>query len=98
MKSLGISVIPMTAQIARQLGASDSSKGVVIAGVDPNSDAGQKGLTRGMIVLLADGKEVNSKADLSAAIASAKSANRTAMLLRVQPRGQAPLFVPIRLR
>nr|WP_246544055.1 Do family serine endopeptidase [Novosphingobium profundi] len=95
---LGISVIDMTPQVARQLGVSDPSKGVVIVGVDASADAGQKGLNRGMIVLMADGKEVNSKADLAKAVEAAKSAGRSAMLLRVQPRGGQALFIPIRLR
>ncbi|MBH0114235.1 Do family serine endopeptidase [Novosphingobium sp. YJ-S2-02] len=97
-KALGVSVMDMTPQIARQLGATDASKGVVIVTVDPSSDAAQKGLRRGMILLVADGKEVNSKADLAAAVNAAKSDKRSAMLVRVQPRGQAPIFVPIRLR
>ncbi len=97
-EKLGISVIDMTPQVARQLGVSDSTKGVVISAVDGSSDAGQKGLQRGMIVLMADGKDVNSKADLAKAIQAAKSENRAAILLRVQPRGSQPIFIPIRLR
>lgn len=97
-ETLGVSVIDMSPQIARQLGVSDPSKGVVIAGVDAASDAAQKGLRRGMIVLLADGKEVNSKEEFAKAVEAAKSEKRSAMLLRVQPRGNPPLFIPVRLR
>ncbi|MCT2401108.1 Do family serine endopeptidase [Novosphingobium mangrovi (ex Huang et al. 2023)] len=97
-KALGVSVTPMTPQIARQLGASDGSKGVVVVAVDPSSDAGQKGLARGFIVLSANGHDVNSEADLETAIKAAKADGRSAVLLRVQPRGQSPVFVPIRLR
>ena len=97
-ESLGISVLEMTPQIARQLGISDPSSGVVIAGVDDSSDAAQKGLRRGMILLSADRKDINSKDDLAAAIKAAKAQGRTAMLLRVQPRGQSAIFVPVRLR
>jgi serine protease Do len=97
-KSLGISVTPLTSQIARQLGAADGTKGVVIVAVDPNSDAGQKGFARGFIILEANGKPVTTQAELNAAVTAAKAEGRTAILLRVQPRGQPATFVPVRLR
>ncbi|WP_067735076.1 Do family serine endopeptidase [Novosphingobium naphthalenivorans] len=97
-KALGLSVTPLTPQIARQLGAADDTKGVVVVAVDPSSDAGQKGFSRGFIILSANGRDVTSGADLEAAIKAAKADGRSALLLRVQPRGQSPVFVPIRLR
>jgi serine protease Do len=97
-KSLGISAIPLTPQIAGQIGASADTRGVVITAVDPNSDAGQKGLTRGDIVLSANYRPVTTLAALEEAIRSARSAGRDALLLRVQRRGQPSAYVPIRLR
>jgi len=97
-KSLGMSVTPLTAPIARQLGAADGTKGVVVVAVDPNSDAGQKGFARGFIILEANGKPVANQADLNAAVAAVKASGRSAILLRVQPRGQPATFVPVRLR
>jgi periplasmic serine protease, Do/DeqQ family len=96
--ALGLSVTPLTPQIARQLGAADSTRGVVVVAVDPNSDAGQKGFSRGFIILSANRQDVSTKADLEAAIKAAKSEGRNALLLRVQPRGQSPVFVPIRMK
>lgn len=97
-KSLGLSVTPLTPTIARQLGAADTTKGLVVIAVDPSSDAGQKGFARGFIILAANNQPVATKADLEAAIKAAKADNRSAILLRVQPRGQSPVFVPVRLR
>jgi len=97
-KSLGLSVTPLTPTIARQLGAAEGTRGLVILAVDPNSDAGQKGFQRGFILLSANGQDVATQADLAAAISAAKSDGRTAILLRVQPRGQPATFVPVRLR
>lgn len=96
--SLGLTVTPLTPAIARQLGAADGTKGVVIVAVDPNSDAGQKGFQRGFIILQANGRPVTTAADLTAAINAAKAEGRSALLLRVQPRGQQATFVPVRLR
>lgn len=97
-KSLGMSVTALTPQIARQLGAAEGTKGLVIVAVDPNSDAGQKGFQRGFIVLQAGGRTLNAPADLVAAVNAAKAEGRSALLLRVQPRGQQATFVPVRLR
>jgi len=97
-KALGLSVLPLTPQIARQLGASEDTKGVVINAVDPSSDAGQKGLRRGDIVLSANNREVTTIAALEDAIRQAKNTGRDALLLRVQRRGQPPTYVPIRMR
>jgi len=97
-KSIGISAIPLTAQIARQLGANAATKGLVVAAVDPSSDAGQKGLTRGDIILSVDYRPVTTVAELEAAIKTARAGGKGALLLQVQRRGQPAIYVPVRLR
>lgn len=97
-QSLGLAVIPLTAQIARQLGATEDTKGVVVTAVDDSSDAGAKGLQRGDIVLSAAYRPLTSVADLEAVVRAAKAENREAVLLRVQRRGQPAIYVPVRLR
>jgi len=97
-ESLGLSVLPLTPQIARQLGASEDTEGVVINAVDPSSDAGRKGLRRGDIVLSANYRTVSDVEGLEEAIREAKHAGRDALLLRVQRRGQPAAYVPVRLR
>ncbi|MCB2073842.1 MAG: Do family serine endopeptidase [Novosphingobium sp.] len=96
--SLGLSVLPLTPQIARQLGAGDDTRGLVINAVDPNSDAARKGLRRGDIVLSANYRAVTSIDSLETAIRDAKRSDREALLLRVQRRGQPVTYVPVRLR
>ena len=97
-QSLGLSVLPLTPTIARQLGMPETTRGVVVNAVDPSSDAGSKGLQRGDIVLSANYQDVSTPAELEAAVKAAKGANRNALLLRVQRRGQPATYVPIRLR
>jgi serine protease Do len=97
-QALGLSVLPLTPQIARQLGMPDGTQGVVVNAVDPSSDAGTKGLQRGDIVLSANYQNISSPAELEAAVRSAKTSSRNAVLLRVQRRGQPATYVPIRLR
>src|SRR5690606_6425102 len=44
-QSLGIQAVPLTPQIGAQLGVGAETQGLVVTDVDPNSDAGTKGLT-----------------------------------------------------
>ena len=88
------------APLAQSLGlrvAADSG-GLVILGIDPNSDSGQKGLQRGDIVVTANYRPVNTVADLEGIVSQAKAANRESVLLRIQRRGRPLTYVPIRLR
>nr|WP_246415717.1 Do family serine endopeptidase [Novosphingobium taihuense] len=95
--SLGIAAIPLTPQIARQLGAGEDAKGVVITAVDASSDAASK-LQRGDIVLSANYINVTSIADLEKIVRSAKTEGREAVLLRIQRRGQPVVYMPVRIR
>ena len=97
-EKLGLQVLELTPQIARQLGAGEGTTGLVIGAVDPNADAAAKGLRRGDIILTANYREVRSSADLEAVVAEAEQAGREAVLLRVQRRGGAPNYIAVRLR
>jgi serine protease Do len=97
-KVLGMTVLPLTPQIIRQLGVPDGTKGLVIAAVDPSSDAAAKGLQRGDVVISASYKPILTIAELDAAIGEAKSTNRAAILLQVMRRGQPAIYIPVRLR
>ncbi|MCY1670558.1 Do family serine endopeptidase [Novosphingobium sp. SL115] len=96
--TLGVAAIPLTPQIARQLGAGEDAKGVVITAVDGSSDAASKGLQRGDIVLSANYVTVATIADLEKIVRTAKAENREAVLLRIQRRGQPATYMPVRLR
>jgi serine protease Do len=95
---LGLSVVPLTPQIAGQLGVGPGVQGLAIAAVDPNSDAARKGLQRGDIVLSANNRSVANPAALEAVVSEARSSNRDAVLLRVQRSGRPAAFVAVRLR
>ena len=68
--------------------------GVVVADVDPNGVAAQKGLQAGDIILDAGGKPVARAADISAAFDAAKADGRKAVLLRVKS-GESFRFVAL---
>ena len=95
--TLGFSVTPMTADIARALGLPAPVKGVVITSIDQGSDAGQKGLQRGDIITAVNQRPVTTAAEIASGVAAAKVAGRPSVLLSVQ-RGNTPSrYVPVRL-
>jgi len=97
-QDLGLSVQALTPSIIRQLGLPATTRGVVIAAVDGDSDAGAKGLRRGDVVLSANNRPTPTEAELTAAVREVKQSGRSAILLQVLRRGQQPAFIPIRLR
>ena len=86
---LGLSLQQLTAQIARTLNLPAGSRGVVVATVDPNSDASDKGIQRGDLIISVNQQLVTSPAQVQAAVEAARRARRTNVLLLVK-RGTAP--------
>jgi serine protease Do len=74
--------------------APNASGGVTIEGVQPGSDAGDKGLARGDVILRAGDRPVATTADLSAAAHDARKDGRKEMLVLVAHGGHR-LFVPL---
>ncbi|WOE75809.1 Do family serine endopeptidase [Alterisphingorhabdus coralli] len=95
-EALGIAVVELTPGIKRQIGVAQDVDGVVIAAVDRNSDAARKRLRRGDVILSANGADTRSPEAFTAAVDSARSEGRDAVLLRVQRRGGQPAFIPVR--
>jgi serine protease Do len=97
-ESLGLALQPLTPEISRQLGLTGTIKGVVIGAVDPSSDAAQKGLQRGDVILSVNYKPAATPADIAAAASAAKAAGRANVLLQIQ-RGNTPaIYRAVKLR
>ena len=95
---LGVQVIAITPQIARQLGVNADLTGVAVTAVDSNADAARKGLARRTIITQANGRPIASPADLEAQIRAAQAQGRNAILLRIRNPGQPEGTVSVRLR
>ncbi|MDQ3079854.1 MAG: Do family serine endopeptidase, partial [Pseudomonadota bacterium] len=87
--ALGLSLQAVTPQIARAVGLPESARGVIVTGVDPSSDAATKGLRRGDLIMSVNRQPVTTTQALLAAVAAARSAGRSSVLLLVK-RGRAP--------
>ena len=71
-------------------------EGLVITNVSPDSNAAEKGLQPGDVVLEVGGNAVSSLADVTAAIESAQANERSAVLMRVRTDGNSR-FVAVAL-
>jgi serine protease Do len=94
-ETLGLSLQPLNAQIARALNVPAGTTGVVITAVDPNSNAAERGLQRGDIIVAVQGQKVTTPAQVLAAVDAAKKAGRTSVLLLVQRGSNPAAFVGI---
>ncbi|MEY2882990.1 MAG: hypothetical protein RL490_714, partial [Pseudomonadota bacterium] len=88
-QSLGITLQPLTAQLRAQLKIADTVKGVVIAGINPASDAASEGLQRGDIILQINQRPTTTPAEAAAIVDAAKKAGRDTVLVLFQ-RGTNP--------
>ncbi|HEY3948592.1 Do family serine endopeptidase [Phenylobacterium sp.] len=79
-----------------QIAPDEQGQGVRIAGIDDGSDAAQKGLRRGDVILRANEHATKTPAELKAVIAEAKKAGKKSVLLFVA-RGGQHTFVPVEL-
>ncbi len=93
--TMGLAVQPLTPAIAQSLGVQPTTRGVVVAAVDPSSDAATKGIRRGVIILSVNRQPVATAADLARQVQAARTAGRKQVLLYAQPPRGVPAFVAI---
>jgi serine protease Do len=94
-QTLGLSLQPLTPQIQRALNLPATSRGVVITAVDPSSDAAEKGLQRGDVIISVNRQAVTDPAQVAAAVAAARRAGRTSALLLIKRGTSAERFLGI---
>ncbi|MCL6699302.1 Do family serine endopeptidase [Sphingomonas sp. NSE70-1] len=87
--ALGLSMQSLNEQIIRALNLPTGTRGVVITSIDPSSDAAEKGIRRGDVIISVNRQPVSSPAQVQAAVDGARRAGRSSVLLLVK-RGQAP--------
>jgi serine protease Do len=88
-KALGLSLAPLTPELARAASLPATARGVIITTVDPNADASEKGLQRGDLIESVNNQPVTSPAHVVAAVDAARKAGRSSVLLLVK-RGASP--------
>jgi hypothetical protein len=93
-KVLGLDLANLTDELRKKHNIEDRVKGVLITGVDPNSQASQKRLTPGMVITGVQLYEVPNVTELQQRIDTVKKdGKKTAMLRVTTPDGNQPRFV-----
>jgi serine protease Do len=96
-ESLGVTVQTLTPEIARSLRLSDTNlKGLVVSGVNPSSDAGQK-LQQGDIILSINQRATRTPEEAAAVVAAARAAGRNNVLLLVRRGNNPPVYYGVEL-
>src|SRR5690348_16707095 len=96
-KALGLSLAPLTPELARAANLPATAHGVIITAVDPNSDAAEQGLQRGDLIMSVQNQPVTTPAQVSAAADLARKAGRTSLLLLIKRGNNPELYVAVKV-
>ncbi|MEO6256062.1 MAG: Do family serine endopeptidase [Sphingomicrobium sp.] len=88
-QALGLSLQPLTPDLARAARLPATARGVIVTAVDPAGDAAEEGLQRGDLIMSINRQAVTTPAQVTAAVDAARKAGRTSVLLLVK-RGPGP--------
>jgi serine protease Do len=91
----GMSVQPITPEVARQLELDRDTKGVVIADIDPAGAAASAGLREGDVIQQINGRPMQSAEDVRSALNAATGGKPAVLLVS---RGGQTIFVPLKGR
>jgi Do/DeqQ family serine protease len=89
---LGLSLQPLTPQVAKQLGVPADTEGLVVTDVDPSGPAADAGIARGDLLLEVNQKPAKSADDVRSAL---ESAGDKPVLLLISRRGQT-IYLTVR--
>ena len=81
--SLGMELMPLNTETREQFKVDPKVNGVVVASVDPNSEAADKGFRPGDVIVGVGNKNVRTPADIEQGVADAKKSGRETVLLLV---------------
>jgi serine protease Do len=94
-KTLGLSLAPLTPELARAANLPPNSRGVIITAVDPNGDAAEQGLQRGDLIMSVNNQPVTSPAQVIAGVDGARKGGRSSVLLLIKRGTQPELYIAI---
>jgi len=92
-KELGFSVEDLTDELAEQYGYKNLS-GVIVTSVDDNSQAAEKGIARGALIMEVNQQKVRNTTEFNEAIKDAKKEGTALLFVK---RGRYTYFVPLKL-
>jgi serine protease Do len=94
--SLGLSLAPMNPATRQQYELGNAVTGVVVSGVDPDSEAARKGIAEGDVIKRVGQQDVKMPSDVARAVDDARKAGRDSVLMLLANE-QGDRFVALRL-
>jgi serine protease Do len=91
---LGLTLQPLTPQVARELGLTNDNEGVIVTAVDEGGAGSEAGISKGDVILEINRRTVNSVESVQAAL---DSAGTRPILLLINRRGQT-VYLTVRQR
>jgi serine protease Do len=95
-EAMGLGLAAVTPDIRHEYGLDSKVNGVLITKVDPDSDAADKGLQTGDVVVTVANRPVHSPQDIKAAIGAAHAQGRSTVLMLVTGSG-GQRFVAVKI-
>ena len=92
-KELGFTVEDLTGELAEQYGYKDLS-GVIVTSVDEDSQAAEKGIARGALIMEVNQQKIRNTTEFNEAIKDAKKEGTALLFVK---RGRYTYFVPLKL-
>jgi serine protease Do len=93
---LGMDLSPLSPMKRQEFNLGQNVRGVVVQGVKNSSDASDKGMQRGDVIVRAGDREVASTGDVSAAVDAWRKAGRKEIPLAIS-RGGRIVFLPLKI-
>jgi serine protease Do len=93
-EAMGLGLTAVTPEMRRTFNLDDGQQGVVITKVDPDSDAADKGLQPGDVVVSVGNKAVHTPQDVQKGVAEAQGQGRKSVLLLLAT-SNGPRFVAV---
>jgi serine protease Do len=96
-EAMGLGLAAVTPETRRNYNLDDAAEGVLITRVDPNSDAADKGLQPGDVVVSVGNRPVRTPQDVQNRIAEAHAQGRKSVLLLVSSNGSGTRYVAVEI-
>jgi len=93
--AMGLGLAALTPDARKSFNLAESTTGVLITKVDPNSDAAEKGLQPGDVVQRVGGRAVHTPADVQSSVSEAQKGGRKSVLLLVASNQGGSRFVAV---
>ncbi|MEO6225280.1 MAG: Do family serine endopeptidase [Sphingomicrobium sp.] len=97
-RALGLSLTPLTAELARAANLPAGAHGVIVTVVDPNGDAADQGIQRGDLIVSVNNQLVTSPGQVVAAADAARKAGRSSVLLLIKRADKPEIYVGVAIR